>query len=217
MRSPPISTRIIIFDFDGVIVESNAIKDNAFLALYLPYGEGAAHRAQEIHMKNPGASRFEKFAMIQEALFGRAITPGESCDLGQRFSALCFNAVCACPMVAGAEQFLKTYFERVTLALASATPEEELVAIVEKRGLARYFRHTCGKPRSKVENLRHILNCESLRPNEAVFVGDHSSDRDAAEQCGVAFVRRVTDLNDAEAQTSPEIMNIMQLVDLLAL
>jgi phosphoglycolate phosphatase-like HAD superfamily hydrolase len=121
-------------------------------------------------------------------------------------------------MVAGAEEFLTAYSERVILALASATPEEELVAIVNKRGLARYFRHKCGKPRSKVESLNHILDCENLDSSEAVFVGDQSSDRDAAQETGIAFVRRVpADFREAAADTSCKVTNIMELAKLLAL
>src|SRR5215207_5761814 len=124
------SCRIVIFDFDRVIVESNAIKDNAFYGLYLPYGEGAARRALQIHLENPGASRFEKFAIIHQEVLGRKISPQESSDLGMRFSSICFDAVCSCPMVGGAEEFLTKYHKRIILALASATPEEELIAIV---------------------------------------------------------------------------------------
>jgi len=212
------SPRIVIFDFDGVIVESNAIKDEAFYALYLPYGESTARHALHIHLQNPGASRFEKFAIIHESLLGREITTEESNSLGRQFSSICFEAVCSCPMVAGAEQFLTTYSKRLILALASATPEEELIAIVERRGLAPYFRHKCGKPRSKVESLSHILNYENLKPEEAIFVGDQSSDREAAMKTGITFVRRVTpDFNDAELATTCNITNIMQLGDFLAL
>jgi beta-phosphoglucomutase len=199
-----------------VIVESNAIKDQAFHTLYLRYGESAADCAQQMNMQNPGASRFEKFAMIHKTILERVITPAESRDLGQRFSALCFDAVCTCPMVPGAEEFLTTYGKRVTLALASATPEDELVAIIKKRGLARYFKHACGKPRSKVESLSHILSCEGLNPTEAVFVGDQSSDREAAQEAGIAFVRRV-ESDVSKTANEGSIINIMELAKLLAL
>jgi phosphoglycolate phosphatase-like HAD superfamily hydrolase len=218
MQSAPIPVRIVIFDFDGVIVESNAIKDQAFYTLYLPFGEAAARRAFQIHLQNPGASRFEKFAMIHRALLDREITPAESIELGERFSALCFEAVCSCPMVAGAEEFLTKYSGRLVLALASATPEEELMAIVQRRGLAPYFRYACGKPRSKVESLNHILRCERVKREEAVFVGDQTSDRDAALQAGIAFVRRVTvSSDDTGLPSACTVTNIMQLGGLLAL
>jgi phosphoglycolate phosphatase-like HAD superfamily hydrolase len=214
----PIPPRLIIFDFDGVIVESNAIKDRAFYTLYLPYGEDAAQCAHQLHMANPGASRFEKFAIIHKALLGREITPAESHALGLGFASLCFEAVCACPMVPGAEEFLTMYSRRLSLALASATPEEELVAIVEKRGLRRYFRHICGKPRSKVESLNYILTREGLAPAEAVFVGDQPSDRDAAHYARIPFIKRLLpDSSQADDTGASGITNILQLREILAL
>ncbi len=218
MKRLPVAPQLVIFDFDGVIVESNAIKDRAFYTLYLPYGEAAAQRANELHMLNPGASRYEKFAIIHREVLGCEITSRESQALGQGFTALCFEAVCDCPLVAGAEEFLTIYSKRLTLALASATPEEELVAIVEKRGLSRHFRHAFGKPPSKVENLHRILTCENLAPDRAVFVGDQPSDRDAARQVGVPFVKRLsTDSSEADNPADGSITNIMQLPGLLAL
>lgn len=218
MKRLPVAPKLVIFDFDGVIVESNAIKDRAFYTLYLPHGEAAAQRANELHMLNPGASRYEKFAVIHREVLGCEITAKESQALGQEFTALCFEAICACPMVAGAEEFLTTYSKRLTLALASATPEEELVAIVEKRGLSRHFSHTLGKPRSKTENLHRILACEDLTPDKAVFVGDQPSDRDASCQVGIPFVKRVsTDSSESDNTADGTIRNIMQLPGLLAL
>ena len=216
MQRFPTSPRIIIFDFDGVIVESNAIKDQAFFKLYLPYGESIARSAHELHLSNSGASRFEKFALIHKVVLGREITPAESQDFGQRFRSLCFDAVCACPMIPGAEQFLNTYAGRIGMALASATPEEELVAILKKRDLTRYFRHTCGKPRSKLQNLNYILASEKLTPDQAVFVGDQPSDRDAALEAAIPFIRRVEDSSNT-LTADHSITNLMELSELLVL
>lgn len=185
--------RIIIFDFDGVIVESNAIKDRAFHDLYLPYGEDAARQALEIHLQHHGKSRFEKFHLMHERILRQSITEEESREFGDRFSQICFERICVCPFVPGAREFLEVFSTSLPLSIASATPEVELDEIVVNRGIRDHFQHVFGKPTSKPDNLRRILQLESVSAAEAVFVGDQISDWEAAHEVGVPFVGRVAD------------------------
>ena len=51
----------IIFDFDGVIVESVNIKTIAFKKIYKKYGNEIVNKVVDHHLSNGGMSRFEKF------------------------------------------------------------------------------------------------------------------------------------------------------------
>ena len=51
----------LIFDCDGVILNSNKIKTNAFFAVALPYGQTAAQALVDYHLQNGGISRYRKF------------------------------------------------------------------------------------------------------------------------------------------------------------
>ena len=51
----------IIFDCDGVILDSNQIKTNAFYKATLPWGYKAAKAFVEYHKSNGGVSRYVKF------------------------------------------------------------------------------------------------------------------------------------------------------------
>ena len=185
--------RTVIFDFDGVIVESNAIKDRAFYDLYLPFGEEAADRALEIHLQHHGKSRFEKFHLMHERILNQVISEAEQVEFGDRFSQICFERICVCPFVPGAQEFLRALSSHIRLSIASATPEVELEQIVAKRGIGHHFKYIFGKPTSKPDNLRRILELESLVPFDAIFVGDQISDWEAAHEVGVPFVGRVAD------------------------
>ena len=50
----------IIFDFDGVIIDSNRVKDKAFYSIFYDYGEHIASYSLEYHLENRGVSRFDK-------------------------------------------------------------------------------------------------------------------------------------------------------------
>ena len=69
-----INLKSIIFDFDGVIVESNNIKTNAFEGLYKPFGNEIAKKVIEHHVTHGGISRFEKFKLYHKELLGIDLT-----------------------------------------------------------------------------------------------------------------------------------------------
>ena len=182
--------RAILFDFDGVLVESNEIKSLAFHDLYLGHGTEAASSALDIHVRHHGASRFEKFAIMHREILGREITAAESAALGEQFAEICFERVCACPAVAGARDVLELWAARIRLSIVSATPQDELRAIVKARGLTPFFRHILGKPGSKLDNINQILRQDRLAPGDALFDGDQISDNEAAHRAGLPFIAR---------------------------
>ena len=51
----------IIFDFDGVILNSHRVKTSAFEDIFKKYGNSIAKKAKEYHLKHTGKSRYLKF------------------------------------------------------------------------------------------------------------------------------------------------------------
>ena len=62
--------KAIVFDFDGVIVDSVPIKTEAFRELYWPYGEEVVHKVAEHHIKNGGLPRSKKFKIYHNKFLG---------------------------------------------------------------------------------------------------------------------------------------------------
>lgn len=176
--------RAVVLDFDGVVLESNEIKTEAFGLLF----PACADDAVRIHLEDQGVSRYEKFRRIYREVLGRPLDEAEVERLDRRFSGLVRERVLACAFVPGAERFLAERHARCLLFVASATPQAELREIVAARGLRRYFRGVYGSPAAKREILAGILAAEALAPGEAVFVGDAAADRESAGAAGVPFV-----------------------------
>ena len=55
------SKKTIIFDFDGIILESVDAKTNGFRLLFSKYGNQISDKVVEYHLLNTGISRYEKF------------------------------------------------------------------------------------------------------------------------------------------------------------
>lgn len=181
----------IILDFDGVIVESVEIKNLAFGELFRADYPEYVDEILRFQLENVGLSRLAKFPRIFEEILGRPFPDGELGRLDREFSQLVFDGVLHCPLVPGAERFLARRSPRCPLYVASATPEPEVRALVEQRGLAGHFRGVYGAPASKAEILRWILAGSGLEPGAALFVGDAVNDLNAARAVGMPFVGRV--------------------------
>src|SRR6185295_18551538 len=78
------------------------------------------------------------------------------------------------------------------LFVASGTPHDELVHIVEQRGLRPRFQAVFGTPAPKPELLRDIMQRTGAQPRETLFIGDGESDHKAALATGVEFLARDT-------------------------
>jgi len=180
----------IIFDFDGVILESVSVKTDAFRTLF----SGVPEHVDEIvqfHMDNGGMSRFDKFRYIYENILKKDLDPATFKALSEKFSALVFERVLNVPFVPGAGEFLKKYSSIIPLYIVSATPEQELREIIQARDLTPFFRNVYGAPRKKAECISEILTKSGVTAYDIVFVGDALNDLAAARLSGVTFIGRV--------------------------
>lgn len=184
-------TDALVFDFDGVLVESTEVKTQAFGVIYREYGEDVAARAVDYHIEHAGISRFIKFRHLHSTLLGITLSDAEAVKLGERFSALVVEAVVAASWVAGAKEFLEAYHRSLPLFVASGTPDDELNTIIARRGMRDYFRSVHGTPATKGEIISGIVRRHGYAPGRVLVLGDAHADLDGARHCGARFVGRV--------------------------
>lgn len=181
---------LIVFDCDGVILESMDLKGKAFYRLGLRFGEEAADALVVYHHLHGGVSRFRKFEWLYETYAGRTAGEDELQALNKEFVGLVYEEMERCELVPGVQEVLDAWKGRVPLYVASGAPEEEVRTILEKRGLARYFEGIFGAPTVKSQLLRTIVQHLGVNPSDALMVGDARADQYAAEAVGVRFYGR---------------------------
>ncbi len=183
---------LLILDFDGIILESVSIKSDAFRELF-SFSPDHVDEIVTFHQKNGGMSRYDKFRYYYANILNKELTDERFSDLSDRFSELVFEAVLNVPYVAGAEEFLKWTKGRLPVYVVSATPEDELLQIVNSRRMSDYFIKVCGAPVSKSDNIKKILASTGVPPESVLFVGDAINDWEASQETGVRFIGRVYD------------------------
>jgi beta-phosphoglucomutase-like phosphatase (HAD superfamily) len=182
----------LLFDFDGVIVESVDIKSAAFSTLYAEYGEAVGAAVRAYHAAHGGVSRYEKFRHFDTVLLGLpAPSAVRERELDERFSALVLAAVVAAPLVDGIAAVLDYHLPRIPMYVVSGTPELELATIIERRRLGHYFQRLCGSPTDKVTHVADILATGGHTPERTLVIGDAFTDYAAAVSNGTHFLGRV--------------------------
>lgn len=204
----------VFFDFDGVILESSQIKDNAFLQLFANYPQHH-ERILEHHRRHLGHSRFEKFEWIYGELLGQPLEASARAALGARFSELVGRSMRKCPFVPGARELLAALAGRVDCFLVSGTPQRELETVVADRALDKYFREVRGTPPAKPASFRALVERYRLDPGSVLAIGDGVSDYEAARATGVAFVARETPESHQDWSPHP-VVTVASLAELFA-
>lgn len=200
----------IIFDFDGVILDSANIKTEAFLEMFNKHNEHL-EAIKLYHIKNQGITRFKKFKWIYEELLGKKYTDADGEELGKQFSEIVFGKILKTPHISGAHSLLESLKNRVFMFIASGTPDDELNEIIIQRNLEKYFEKIYGSNHTKVEAVDLIMDSYGFNENELIFVGDAITDYDAAKARGLHFVAVQSD----EMETFWENKNIIPIDSLL--
>jgi len=190
---------VLILDFDGVVIESNEVKTEAFRHVFARFPEHA-EAMTAFHHKYVSLSRFSKFDHLL-ALMGRADDAALMTDIAVDFSKRVTEGMMTVPLVRGAENFLHKVSPRLPIYLASVTPAEELAGILAQRGLTQWFRDMYGcPPWTKPAAIQDVLTREGVKPVNALLIGDSAGDQRAAQITGVDFLARDSGLSfDAPA------------------
>lgn len=183
--------KAIFFDFDGVIVESVSIKTNAIAKLFKNENKEIRQRIVNYHLNNTGVSRHEKFRFIYKRMLDRQLSDAELNMLCDRFSTLVLEEVIKAPYVKGVKEFLENSRSKYKCFVISATPQQEIEEIIQKRHMSHFFKATYGAPTKKSDAARDILIRENLKPIEVLYIGDALSDYMAAKVNAVNFVARI--------------------------
>jgi len=117
-----VSITLVVFDCDGVILESVEVKMRAFGQIVKEYGAEAVTGMNEYHLAHGGVSRFRKFEWFYDEVLGRRITVDELQSLSRKFRQLVFEGVMQSPMVPGIMETLESLHGRLPMYLASGTP-----------------------------------------------------------------------------------------------
>jgi len=183
--------RVIVFDYDGTLVDSNAIKREAYRPLF-PAGQRYDDLLAAVLEQNPAGTRRD---IIREILMctGASAAMADSLDyqveeLAEQYDQIATEGAISCEERPGVSTGLAFLSDRYPLYLLSATPESSLHRIVSAREWSSFFRIVRGMPCCKADELRAFAVEEGVQCEEILMVGDSALDSQAALEAGSEFL-----------------------------
>ena len=182
-----VNYNVIIFDCDGVILDVNNLKSDAFGKVVSHYPDSVVEKFVE-HCRNTfGVSRYVKF----EEFFTLFAKESYNEKLYRKFlkdyAQLCQEIYTNANMTLGAFELLtQLNLLNKKLYVASGSDEKELNNAFAEKDLKKYFSEIYGSPKTKLECVNKIL--QDYDKSEVVFIGDAISDMKAANSVGIDFI-----------------------------
>lgn len=180
----------LVFDCDGVVLDSNKIKTEAFYQATFPYGDEAAQAMVEYHVANGGVSRYKKFAHFLEKIVPTYANQQQESNLEtllQVYACHVREGVLGCHIAPGLEA-LRQMTLNARWLIVSGGDQTELRDMFAQRGIAQLFDGGIfGSPDTKDEILAREMGSGNIE-KPALFLGDSKYDYQAASVAGVDFV-----------------------------
>ncbi len=182
--------KIVIWDFDGVIVFSNEIRENGFREIFKNFPENQVDQLMNFHRANGGLSRYVKIRYFYEQVLGESITDTEVELLADQFSKqmelFMYDKSILNPDWL---RFMEKEQNNLEHFIASGSDQRELRIICEKLGINHFFQNIYGSPIPKKDLVSKIIqNRIHISRDQFVLIGDAVNDLEAASFNGIDFV-----------------------------
>jgi len=178
----------IIWDFDGVILDSMPIRNYGFRKIFEDYDIVLVDKLLEYHTKNGGLSRYVKIKYFYEKLLNQNITDGEINIIAERFSVIMKNELTNKKyLINDSIEFIKENYKKYNFHIASGSDEKELRYLCNNLGINQYFLSINGSPIHKNNLVKEIRSKNNYLQNETILIGDSINDHEAAKVNNINF------------------------------
>ncbi len=180
--------KVILWDFDGVLMNSNAVRDLGFEQVLSNYPKEQIDELMLFHRMNGGLSRYVKFRYFFENIRNENVTEGQINVLAQQFSNIMLQLLQDEKLlIENSVNFVKNNYEKFEMHIVSGSDGMELNIICNAIGIAKYFKTISGSPTPKKELVKTIVSNHHLPASDFCLIGDSINDFEAAETNGIFF------------------------------
>jgi len=178
----------VIFDCDGVILQSNKIKSEAFQKALDGEPEDLVDKFILYHKTNGGVSRYVKFDNYFRNINPRKDYKVKVNNALIRYEKLIVDQLISAEYVPGFINII-SYLDSIETPcfVVSGGDQSELCDVFRQRGIYDSFVEIYGSPIAKKEHVLSMLSSGQIQ-FPGVFFGDSHSDMNAAKSIDLDFV-----------------------------
>lgn len=182
--------QLVIFDFDGVIVDSAAVKQDCFLSIAEKFGSKKLKQQLERQLSHElvGAERIRVAEWVEkesnfEIKKETFLNEFASC-LNQNKKKL--------KLIDGFKDYFHSLLEKkIKTAIVSAAPRQDIFKALSlfKIESSLFSAIYSAQDGTKVDSIQKLLKDTGIKKEDCLFYGDMPSDYKAAKTCLVDFIR----------------------------
>jgi len=178
----------ILFDFDGVILDSMPVRERGFKKIFEGYDSRLVEKLLVYHNKNGGLSRYVKIRYFYEKLLNQAVSDKEINKIAENFSIIMrAELINEKYLVDETVDFIDKNYKNYNFHIVSGSDQKELRFLCKEIGIERYFISIYGSPTCKNDLVRNILTKYNYKESETVLVGDSVNDYEACKVNAIDF------------------------------
>jgi HAD superfamily hydrolase (TIGR01549 family) len=178
----------ILWDFDGVILDSMEVRDYGFKAILKDFKEADVKRLIEYHRINGGLSRYVKIRYFFHEILKLNVTEQEVNSYASKFSEIMRVAlVNPKNLIQDSVNFIKDNYTNYNFHIVSGSDQQELRFLCKQLGIENYFLSIGGSPIPKNELVKHLLESYNYVLSETCLLGDSINDYEAAKTNNIIF------------------------------
>jgi phosphoglycolate phosphatase-like HAD superfamily hydrolase len=209
----------LVFDCDGVVLDSNRVKTEAFRQAALPYGSELADMLVVYHVANGGVSRYVKFRYFLDEIVPKGLVGPDLGEMLASYAAVVRTGLMECAVADGLYE-LRSAYPKQRWLIVSGGDQAELREIFAARKLDGLFDGGIfGSPDTKDMILEREIYLRNI-VSPALLLGDSAYDWRAAQVAALdfAFVSDWTELrNWKEFVRENKLKKIGKIADLASL
>lgn len=181
--------KTLVFDCDGVILDSNRVKTEAFYKTTRPWGEAAASRLVRYHRQNGGVSRYAKFRFFNSSVLGLKHPKTAEGILAKNlacYAHILRKKLRQCGIAKGLRD-LRGKTRKAKWLMVTGGDQKEVRAVFRDRSLASFFDGGIfGSPEPKDQIIRREILVGNIQ-KPALYFGDSRYDHHVAQKTGLKF------------------------------
>lgn len=182
--------KTILFDFDGVIVDSMAVRDEGFkeIARAATNNESIVEEFIAYHRYNGGLSRFVKIKYLYENMLGKEISEEQILAFATDFSNLMKSKLTDKKIIMQETvNFISNNYNNYNFHIVSGSEHKELNYLCKELNLAEFFLSIKGSPTHKNILVEDIMENYNYEKYETILIGDSITDYEAARNSDIKF------------------------------
>lgn len=168
----------VIFDVDGVLLDSNTLKENNIREAASRFA--SSQRLNEFVAYFTGLNGVPREGKVAH-YFGN--DSNETKDILEDYNQLNAESLSEVEVINGALEILKNFQGQLPIRAVSGGAQQEVIEVLKAKGLASYFHEILGGPESKLKNIKSFA-----RTSDYLFFGDSKHDHEVALELGFDFV-----------------------------